>query len=383
MRVAHITDVYLPQVGGIEIFVDDLARRQARAGHEVVVLTGSPGRAVGAESGIEVVRPARKILAARHLVDVRRRISSADFEVVHGHLSVVSPFTSLLGRHAARTGMPLVLTVHSIWDGRLPVVKTVGGIVGWRDWPARWAAVSAAVAADLGGALGSHADIAVVPNAVESEWWRRAAAQRWDASGRPTTFVSVLRMVERKRPLALVRALHQARKRVRSETPMRAILVGDGPLATIVADELRHRRMSDWVTMTGQLGREQIRDIYAGADVYVAPADRESFGIAALEARAAGLAVIAMRKGGVGDFVADGVEGTLCADDAELSRALATMAARPAVAATMKAHNSVVPPRISWEGTLAAYTRCYAEAASIQAVAVRRSPADASMAGSM
>jgi glycosyltransferase involved in cell wall biosynthesis len=55
----------------------------------------------------------------------------------------------------------------------------------------------------------------------------------------------------------------------------------------------------DWVTMTGQLSREQIRDIYSAADVYVAPAGRESFGLAVLEARSAGLAVVAMRSGGV------------------------------------------------------------------------------------
>src|SRR4029079_2116677 len=92
---------------------------------------------------------------------------------------------------------------------------------------------------------------------------------------------------------------------------LRPSVVAAGPLATIVADELRRRGMSDWVSMTGQIPREQVRDVYARADVYIAPAVRESFGIAALEARAAGLPVIAMRAGGVGDFIADGVEGLL------------------------------------------------------------------------
>jgi glycosyltransferase involved in cell wall biosynthesis len=286
---------------------------------------------------------------------------------------VLSPFTTVLSRHVARTGLPLVLTLHSMLDGRRSVVRTVGGIAGWRDWPAQWTAVSTAAAGDLRGLLRAGTDVAVVPNAVEADWWHAAATRSSGGHTRPITFVSVMRMVERKRPLALVRSLHSARKQVPSEIPMRAILVGDGPLASIVWDELRRRRMSDWVAMTGQITRGQIRDLYADADVYVAPAVRESFGIAALEARAAGLAVVAMRTGGVGDFVMDGVEGTLCADDADLSRTLQMMAAQPAAVAAMKTHNSAVAPRISWSATLDAYSRCYEQAASMPEVSARRS----------
>jgi glycogen synthase len=41
MRILHVTDGYRPRVGGIEIFVQDLARRQAEAGHDVSVLTAT------------------------------------------------------------------------------------------------------------------------------------------------------------------------------------------------------------------------------------------------------------------------------------------------------------------------------------------------------
>ena len=41
MRIAHVTDCYLPRTGGIELQVRDLAAHQRAAGHEVEVLTGT------------------------------------------------------------------------------------------------------------------------------------------------------------------------------------------------------------------------------------------------------------------------------------------------------------------------------------------------------
>jgi glycosyltransferase involved in cell wall biosynthesis len=380
MRVAHVTDVCLPHVGGIEILVDDLARRQAAAGHEVVVLTGAAGRHPDAPSAIEVARPIRRISLARHLAEIRARIGSGEFDVVHGHLSVFSPFTCAVSGHAARTGIPLTLTVHSMWSGRTPVIRAVGGLVGWRTWPARWTAVGSAAALDVRRLLDPKRDVAVVPNAVDTQWWRAAIAQARSLPDRPLTFVSVMRMVERKRPLALVRALHRARLQLPSDTPVRAILVGGGPLSARVADDIARRGMSSWVSMTGQVTREQVRGIYARSDVYVAPADRESFGIAALEARAAGLALVAMRKGGVSDFIDDGVEGFLCADDAAMAHALATLASQPQTLAAMRAHNAAVVPQITWEATLAAYSQCYAESGAMLANRSREVLRDRSLA---
>ena len=48
MRIAHVTDVYLPRLGGVELQVHDLAERQRAAGHETVVLTTTPGGPGGA-----------------------------------------------------------------------------------------------------------------------------------------------------------------------------------------------------------------------------------------------------------------------------------------------------------------------------------------------
>jgi glycogen synthase len=145
--------------------------------------------------------------------------------------------------------------------------------------------------------------------------------------------------------------------------PLRAVVVGDGPL-----EERTRARIAalglDWVTLTGQLSPERVRRVFRESDVYVAPSPQESFGIAALEARATGLPVVAMRSGGVGEFVRDGVEGVLCDDDGEMIDALARLANDTTTRQRMSAHNRAHAPRYDWALTLSGFEDAYAVAES-------------------
>ena len=116
--------------------------------------------------------------------------------------------------------------------------------------------------------------------------------------------------------------------------------------------------------MTGELSPERVRAVYRAADVYVAPCHQESFGIAALEARATGLPVVALRSGGVGEFVRDGVEGLLVSDDDEMTEALARLATDDATRHRMTSHNQAHAPRHDWSLTLAGFEEAYAVAES-------------------
>ena len=69
--------------------------------------------------------------------------------------------------------------------------------------------------------------------------------------------------------------------------------------------------MPDTVTLAGRVDRDELKEIYRGPTSSSRPRFLESFGIAALEARCAGLPVVAMRGTGITEFVADRREGLL------------------------------------------------------------------------
>jgi glycosyltransferase involved in cell wall biosynthesis len=157
------------------------------------------------------------------------------------------------------------------------------------------------------------------------------------------------------------------RDQVEAQVPLAALVVGDGPLMRRMQEELESRGLAGWVTLTGGLDRTEIRELCRSADLYVAPATRESFGIAALEARAAGLPVVAMRSGGVRDFVRDGIEGLLADDDAEMASALAALARNQLQRTRMAHHNRSVAPLADWPVVAAGFDLVYDAAAGREA----------------
>lgn len=89
----------------------------------------------------------------------------------------------------------------------------------------------------------------------------------------------------------------------------RALLVGDGPARPEI--EALMSRFGDRVRFAGTVPRARLPALYASADLYVWPAINEAYGMAFLEAQAAGLPVVAGRTGGVPAVVTDGVTGLL------------------------------------------------------------------------
>ena len=129
-------------------------------------------------------------------------------------------------------------------------------------------------------------------------------------SAPPTTCRVLLSvgMMRTRDKLASYRVLSQAFALLRNR-PWKALLVGDGP----ARDEIE-RMMAPFgerIRFTGALPHAALPDVYAGADLYLWPAINEAYGMAFLEAQAAGLPVVAGRTGGVPAVVTDGVTGML------------------------------------------------------------------------
>jgi glycosyltransferase involved in cell wall biosynthesis len=377
MRIAHVTDCYLPRMGGIERQVHGLATAQLAAGHQVSVITSVPaadglagssaldGLAVDglAVDGPVVIRPTgggSRPGSIRYLASLRGRqeVVRGGYDLVHVHASTFSPMAYLAAGAASRSGVPTVATLHSLWSYATPIFRGFDAGLDWRRWPITWTAVSTAAADALSQVLRPGTEISVLANGVHPELWQLPRRPR---DPRRVVIVSVMRLAARKRPLQLLKILRAARARVSAEIGIEVQIIGAGPQRDTMLSYLARHRMTGWVELTGQLDQPAIRDRFAGADLYVSPATLESFGIAALEASCAGLPVVAFAGTGVSDFIEHGRNGLLVRSDDELVAALAGLASRPAVRAGLAGATGSAAD-YSWEQILHTCEQVYRRA---------------------
>lgn len=97
------------------------------------------------------------------------------------------------------------------------------------------------------------------------------------------------------------------------------VIAGDGPLKSKLQRQAERvqKESGSTILFLGAKTHEELKDIYASADLFVMPSitakdgDKEGFGLVILEAFASGLPIVASRSGGITDIVKDGVNGYL------------------------------------------------------------------------
>ncbi|UQX88447.1 glycosyltransferase family 4 protein [Jatrophihabitans telluris] len=366
MRIAHVTDCYLPRLGGIERQVHGLATAQQAQGHDVEVITSVPAGLAGDQDSFPVHRPASRRLSESGIAPIRygsswsgtRTVRRGRYDVVHVHASTFSPLPYLTARAVAGR-VPVALTLHSMWAWAAPIFRGADWVLGWRDWPIAWSAVSRIAAEELSSELLGRS-VAVLPNAVDTVQWAPPAE-----SPRPPSRVRIattMRLAARKRPLELLQMMRAVRAGVPDSIRIDLDIIGDGPLAPQLRHFLAVNGMTGWVHLLGQLPAEEILARYADTDVYLSPATLESFGIAALEARSAGLPVVAFASTGTADFVRDGHEGLLARDDGGMVEAIRRLVISPDLRHRLTAHNRSVRPVQTWPLITAAAEQLYESA---------------------
>src|SRR6185436_13665891 len=90
----------------------------------------------------------------------------------------------------------------------------------------------------------------------------------------------------------------------------RLVMIGDGPDRSRAEAYCRQHRIHDRVFFVGNV--PNLEEILGACDLFLLPSETESFGMAALEAMASEVPVIASRAGGLPEVVADGETGFLC-----------------------------------------------------------------------
>jgi glycosyltransferase involved in cell wall biosynthesis len=363
--VGLVTDCYVPRLGGIEMQVHDLAQRLQRAGHEVVVITPTPGPDV--IDGVRVQRMRVPLLpfdipfTPRTFHLVRELLQREEVDVAHFHGGIASPLAFGAAADAQAAGLPAVVTTHCLWSYAAPIFQLLDRRFHWTRWPVVLSAVSDVAAAPIRKIAGPDIEVAVVPNGIDPDDWKVTPLPR-DAS--VVTIVSVMRLAPRKRPRHLLNMIRQVRDEMPPGLGLRVTIIGEGPERPSLERYLAKHGLGDVVELVGRRTRDEIRDEFARADIFVAPANLESFGIAALEARCAGLPVVAKARTGIREFVANGTEGLLAQSDRDMVDQLLRLIRDPALRQEIAAHNRDVPVSVGWdeviETTLATYRRAIA-----------------------
>lgn len=398
MRIALISDCFAPRLGGIETQVQGLATVLAERGHEVLVVTetpeGSLGRSRGVVGGVRTWRLASPFLGnvpINPLSGPALEDAMRGADVVHIHTGVVSPFAWHAGMIAARRGIPAVMTWHCVLDPGAGILRASG----FPAWLARHGvqhnAVSAMAARLVQRAVGEAGEVRVVHNGVDLSAWRAVAEARLNGgpetrakhgegkqasenrpddgrnsrshAARPIQVVSARRLAPRKRNRALIETV--ARARALSGVDAHLTIFGDGPLRSSLL-RLAERRGWGWLDLPGRRTPAQLRTACRTADIYLSVSRKEAFGIATLEARAAGLPVVSPAGTGSDDFIVDGVDGLLGGSDDDVARRLAQLLEDDALRERITAHNAAVAPEEGWP-VIAAQTEAeYARAIAAQ-----------------
>jgi N-acetyl-alpha-D-glucosaminyl L-malate synthase BshA len=150
--------------------------------------------------------------------------------------------------------------------------------------------------------------IEVVPNFVNCDLYTRcddmAARRKWAKDDEP-----ILMHLSNFRPVKRVTDVVEIFALVREKMPAKLVMMGDGPDRGAAEYLVRTKRLRKDVFFLGK--QDQVQQKLGLADLFLLPSETESFGLAALEAMACEVPVIATDVGGLPEVVTHGVDGYL------------------------------------------------------------------------
>jgi phosphatidylinositol alpha-mannosyltransferase len=305
LRVALVAEDYYPQLGGVPEHVHHLARELNALGHSATIVT-SHMRGAGADPafvrrvGTSVVIYANGGVAR---VTVGWRLGSRlealfraeRFDVVHVHGGLAPTFGVWAPYAAWRAGIPVVATFHT-WFPR-----SLGYRLLRRPFQRMLDRHSAAIAVSRAAqdAMSRYfqAPWEIVPNGVDTTFFHPNGARTQD---RPPRLLWLGR-IEPRNDLGTVLA---ALPRILERHPDAELtVVGDGPWRGRL--ERAARPLGPAVRFVGYAGAERPA-YYAGADVYLCPTTRASFGVTLLEAMACGTPLVVSNIPAFRDLAGEG-----------------------------------------------------------------------------
>jgi len=308
-----------PTYGGSGIVATELGMELAARGHDVHFISYAPP--IRLKTDTEHVHFHEVEISTYPLFDhqpytlslavkMAEVASSAQLDLLHVHYAIPHSVSALLARQmAAPRRLPFITTLHGtditlVGSDRsyLPItrfsIEQSDGITSVSEYLRR-ATVDT---------FGITQPIEVITNFVNCDQYCRGAnpEQRaaWAPQGQP-----ILMHLSNFRPVKRVTDVVEIFALVREKMPAKLVMLGDGPDRGAAEWLAVKRGVAKDVLFLGK--QDRIYDALPMADVFLLPSALESFGLAALEAMACEVPVIATNVGGVPEVVTHGVDGFL------------------------------------------------------------------------
>ncbi len=367
--------VCYPTFGGSGVVATELGKALAQRGHQVHFITYSqPARLNFFTENLfyhEVYVPTYplfqyppyELALASKMVDIVRH---HQLDVLHVHYAIPHASAAFMAKQILRAEgiqIPVVTTLHGTditlvgKDASYEPVVTFS--INQSDGVT---SVSADLREETYAFFKIEREIEVIPNFINLDRFQRLNKDHFRAAIAPNgekllVHASNFRSVKR------VQDVVQIFAQVRAAMPARLLLVGDGPDRPQMERLARDLGVADDVRFLGKL--EAVEEVLSVSDLFLMPSEKESFGLAALEAMACEVPVVSTNAGGIPELNLNGITG-ITADVGDV----ATMAAgaihiladenlpRFRAAALARARE------FDLETIVPAYEACYARAAA-------------------